>query len=91
MHFLNFRDTFSIVRDLILICGEHLCPAIFKKWSAMSVSSGKLEKNVIEGIRKNILKIDIRRPDSNRGPLDLKTKALPLHHKNITCIKAQNL
>ena len=46
--FLAFRETFSVVRKLIFICGEHLCSAIFKKGSAMSVSSRKLEKNVIE-------------------------------------------
>ena len=55
MHFLNFRDTFSIIRELILICGEHLCSAIFKKGSAMFVSSRKLEKKVIEGIQKIFL------------------------------------
>ena len=88
MHFLNFRDTFSIIRELILICGEHLCPAIFKKWSAMSVSSRKLEKNVIERIRKFFLKIDIRRPDSNRRSLAPQSDTLTIqpqgnHIKNI--------
>ena len=47
----TFWGTFSVIRKLILICGEHLCSAIFKKGSAMFVSSRKLEKKVIEWIQ----------------------------------------
>ena len=46
----------------------------------MSVSSRKLEKNVIKGIRKKIENFDVRRPDSNRGPLDQKSDAVPLSY-----------
>ena len=75
---LPFRDTFSIIRELILVCGERLCSAIFKKWSAISVTSRKLEKNVIEGIQKFFLKIDFRRSDSNRRSLAPKSDALTI-------------
>ena len=73
---LPFRDTFSKIRELILVCGERLCSAIFKKWSAISVNSRKLEKNVIE--QNFFLKIDFRRSDSNRRSLASKSDALTI-------------
>ena len=57
----------------------------------MSVSSGKLEKNVIEGIQNFFLKIDFRRSDSNRRSLAPQSDTLTIQPQGNYIKNIQNL